>query len=124
MQNGAGSCSDGEQKDEAGTPKSKESVCATGSSEELDFEPSVLLSEPHAACQAAQRSVREVQERLSSMVLQHSRVQDEQLDSGNTQEGSQSQMASAGQQEAAEVQQRSGLFFIHFCLEKVFNRFS
>ncbi|KAM3601720.1 uncharacterized protein V6R79_017715 [Siganus canaliculatus] len=34
-----------------------------------------LLSERHAAFQATQRSVREIQERLSSLVLQHSRGQ-------------------------------------------------
>ncbi|CAF97287.1 unnamed protein product, partial [Tetraodon nigroviridis] len=38
----------------------------------LDFD--VLFSEQHAHFQAAQRSVREVQEKLSAMVLQHSRA--------------------------------------------------
>lgn len=40
---------------------------------QLDFD--VLLSEQHADYQAAQRSVKEVQEKLSTMVLQHSRAQ-------------------------------------------------
>lgn len=44
----------------------------------LDFD--VLLSEQHAAYQAAQRSVTEVQEKLSTMVLQHSRGQGDQPD--------------------------------------------
>lgn len=101
VQNGAGSGGEGEPKDEAGTPTSKEIPA------DLDLELSVLLSEPHAACQAAQTALREVQERLSSMVLQHSRVQGGQLDSANTQEGSPSQTASTDQQEAADVEQRS-----------------
>lgn len=40
----------------------------------------MLLSEQHADYQAAQRSVREVQERLSTMMLQHSRAQGDQPD--------------------------------------------
>uniref|UniRef100_A0A7N8WQZ1 Gem (nuclear organelle) associated protein 5 n=1 Tax=Mastacembelus armatus TaxID=205130 RepID=A0A7N8WQZ1_9TELE len=51
----------------------------------LDFDASLLLSEPHAACQATQRSVTEVQERLAAMVLQHSRAQGGQLDPGEEQ---------------------------------------
>ncbi|KAM4727035.1 gem-associated protein 5 [Anableps anableps] len=89
VQNGPGSCSE----DEAGMAELKER-----SSKGPDFEPSVLLSEPHAACQAAQRSVREIQERLSAMILQHSRLQD----------GGPSLTASSDQQQAAaEVEQRS-----------------
>uniref|UniRef100_A0A8C3G1C8 Gem nuclear organelle associated protein 5 n=1 Tax=Cyclopterus lumpus TaxID=8103 RepID=A0A8C3G1C8_CYCLU len=45
------------------------------SCEKLDFDASALLSERHAACQAAQRSVGEIQERLAAMVLKHSRAQ-------------------------------------------------
>ncbi|XP_037322661.2 gem-associated protein 5 isoform X2 [Pungitius pungitius] len=41
----------------------------------LDPVASALLSERHAACQAAQRSVGEIQERLAAMVLKHSRAQ-------------------------------------------------
>lgn len=44
----------------------------------LDFD--VLFSEQHAHFQAAQRSVREVQEKLSAMVLQHSRARGGQPD--------------------------------------------
>ncbi|XP_044077410.1 gem-associated protein 5 isoform X1 [Siniperca chuatsi] len=63
--------------------KSEESVCpATRTFDKLDFDASLLLSERHAACQATQRSVREIQERLAAMVLQHSRAQGGQLDSG------------------------------------------
>lgn len=40
----------------------------------------MLFSEQHADFQATQRSVREVQEKLSTMVLQHSRAQGGQLD--------------------------------------------
>uniref|UniRef100_A0A8C9WZ77 Gem nuclear organelle associated protein 5 n=1 Tax=Sander lucioperca TaxID=283035 RepID=A0A8C9WZ77_SANLU len=63
-----------------GVSEPEGSVCpATGSFGELDFDASVLLSEHHAACQATQRSVREIQERLAAMVLQHSRAQGGQL---------------------------------------------
>ncbi|KAM9333778.1 gem-associated protein 5 [Pholidichthys leucotaenia] len=54
-----------------------------GGSRKPDFDPSPLLSEPHAACQAAQRSVREVQEQLGVLVLQHGRVQAQQLRPGH-----------------------------------------
>lgn len=40
----------------------------------LDFDASLLLSEPHAACQATQREVKDIQERLSALMLQHSRA--------------------------------------------------
>ncbi|XP_061596575.1 gem-associated protein 5 isoform X2 [Cololabis saira] len=48
--------------------------------DELNFDASVLLSEPHAACQVIQRSVRQIQDRLASIVLQHSRAQGGQQD--------------------------------------------
>uniref|UniRef100_A0A671U2Z4 Gem nuclear organelle associated protein 5 n=1 Tax=Sparus aurata TaxID=8175 RepID=A0A671U2Z4_SPAAU len=65
-----------------GISESEESVCpATRRCDKLDFDASLLLSEPHAACQAVQRSVREVQERLAAMVLQHGRAQEEKPDS-------------------------------------------
>uniref|UniRef100_UPI003AADFFB7 gem-associated protein 5-like n=1 Tax=Centroberyx gerrardi TaxID=166262 RepID=UPI003AADFFB7 len=54
----------------------------TGADDETDFKASVLLSEAHAACQAAQRAVAEIQERLAAMVSQHSRAQGGQLDPG------------------------------------------
>ncbi|KAM9347919.1 gem-associated protein 5 [Symphorus nematophorus] len=59
-----------------------ESEAATRRFDKLDFDASLLLSEHHAVCQAAQRSVREIQEQLAAMVLQHSRAQGGQLDSG------------------------------------------
>lgn len=51
-----------------------------------DFDASILISEPLAARQAVQRSVREIQERLTTMVQQHSRAQREQLDSRDKQD--------------------------------------
>ncbi|MEQ2203538.1 hypothetical protein XENOCAPTIV_000394, partial [Xenoophorus captivus] len=118
VQTGTGSCREDKLNDEAltaGTLELEERVYPTsGTSKELDFEPSVLLSEPHAAFQATQKSVREIQERLSAMVLQHSQVQVGQLDSGNKQDGSLAQTTSLDQQEATEVEQWSGLFlFLH-----------
>lgn len=88
----ADSCPADEAKDEAvngGLSESGENVCPpTRRPDKLDFDVSLLLSEPHAACQAMQRSVREIQERLATMVLQHSRAQREQLDPGEKQEKS------------------------------------
>lgn len=52
--------------------------CRAPSPDGLDFD--VLVSEQHAEYQAAQRSVREAQEKLSSMVLQHSRADGRQTD--------------------------------------------
>nr|XP_046266368.1 gem-associated protein 5 [Scatophagus argus] len=46
-----------------------------GRSDKLDFDASLLLSEHHAAYQAVRRSVREIQERLEQLMLQHSRAQ-------------------------------------------------
>lgn len=66
-----------------GVSESEESVCpATTRFDKLGFDASLLLSELHAACQATQRSMRELQERLAAMVLQHSRAQGGQLHSG------------------------------------------
>lgn len=65
-----------------GISESEESVCpATRRCDKLDFDASLLLSERHAACQAVQRSVREVQERLAAMVVQHGRAQEGKPDS-------------------------------------------
>ncbi|XP_026226843.1 gem-associated protein 5 isoform X2 [Anabas testudineus] len=61
-------------------------VCPPRRLEKWDFDVSLLLSETHAACQAMQRSIREIQERLATMVLQHSRAQGGQLESGEKQE--------------------------------------
>lgn len=56
-------------------------ICpVTKRSEKPDFDASLLLSGPHAAYQATQRSVKGVQERLSAMMLQHGRVQGGRLD--------------------------------------------
>ncbi|XP_011609486.2 gem-associated protein 5 [Takifugu rubripes] len=52
--------------------------CGTSGLDGLDFD--VLLSEQHADYQAAQRSATEVQGKLSTMVLQHSRAQGDQPD--------------------------------------------
>ncbi|XP_044225520.1 gem-associated protein 5 [Thunnus albacares] len=79
-----------ETKDKAVNGGSSESgqssVCsADGRFGELGFDPSLLLSEPHAACQATQRSMREIQEQLAAMVLKHGRAQGGQLDAGEKQ---------------------------------------
>lgn len=52
--------------------------CRASSPDGPDF--NVLLSEQHADYQDAQRSVREVQEKLSTMMQQHSRAQEDQPD--------------------------------------------
>ncbi|XP_040005893.1 gem-associated protein 5 [Xiphias gladius] len=82
-------CAGGLAKDEpvnGGLSQSGESVCPSARrSDKPHFDASLLLSEPHAACQATQRSVREIQERLAAMVLKHSRAQGGQLDSGEKQ---------------------------------------
>lgn len=44
------------------------------SPEVLDFDASVLLSELHATHQETQREVKDVQERLAAIMLQHSRA--------------------------------------------------
>lgn len=49
-------------------------------SDALDFDASLLLSEPHAACQATQWEVSDVQQRLSALMLQHSRANGGQLE--------------------------------------------
>nr|XP_019952606.1 PREDICTED: gem-associated protein 5-like [Paralichthys olivaceus] len=65
----------------------------TGSLDDLGFDASLLLSESHAACQATQRSVREIQEQLAAMVQQHSRAQGGQLETGETQADTQTSSA-------------------------------
>ncbi|XP_026183868.1 gem-associated protein 5 isoform X2 [Mastacembelus armatus] len=83
----ADSCPADEVEDKANEDISEveEKVCPPLRLGNLDFDASLLLSEPHAACQATQRSVTEVQERLAAMVLQHSRAQGGQLDPGEEQ---------------------------------------
>ncbi|XP_054610179.1 gem-associated protein 5 isoform X2 [Dunckerocampus dactyliophorus] len=51
----------------------QEAIVTNGLSQ-LGFDVSLLLSDAHAACQAEQRSVREIQEHLAAMVMQHSRI--------------------------------------------------
>lgn len=46
----------------------------TSDSEVLGFDASVLLSELHATYQEIQRDVKNVQERLAAIMLQHSRA--------------------------------------------------
>lgn len=65
----------------AAEPRGTSHVNAPG----LDFD--VLVSEQHARFQAAQRSVREVQEELSAMVLRHSRAQGDQADPAESSSG-------------------------------------
>uniref|UniRef100_A0A1A8M009 Gem (Nuclear organelle) associated protein 5 n=1 Tax=Nothobranchius pienaari TaxID=704102 RepID=A0A1A8M009_9TELE len=72
-------------------------------SEELDFDVSVLLSEPHAISQAAHRSVKEIQDQLAAMVLQHNRVLGSPLDSGIQQDQSPLSDGPSG----ADAEQRS-----------------
>lgn len=57
---------------------SADEPCGTPGPAALDFD--VLLSEQHAVYQAAQKTVREVQEKLSTMVLQHNRGRGSQPD--------------------------------------------
>lgn len=67
-------------KDKAVNGVSGEPSAGTVRSDKEDFDASLLLSEPHAAYQATQRSVRGVQEQLSAMMSQHRRAQGGRLD--------------------------------------------
>ncbi|GAA6225078.1 gem-associated protein 5 [Lates japonicus] len=79
-----------------GISESGESVCPpTRRLDKLDLDASLLLSESHAACQATQRSIREIQERLAAMVLQHSRAPGGQLGSGEKQADAPTQISSS-----------------------------
>ncbi|XP_023145960.2 gem-associated protein 5 isoform X2 [Amphiprion ocellaris] len=82
------SCPEDEAEDRVmnGGPSREKLHPATGRLDILDFDASLLLSEPHAACQASQRAVKEVQEHLNNMVLQHSQGQGGQLDAGEKQD--------------------------------------
>uniref|UniRef100_UPI0037E7425A gem-associated protein 5 n=1 Tax=Semicossyphus pulcher TaxID=241346 RepID=UPI0037E7425A len=93
-----------------GVSESEESVCPEPRRfDKLDFNASLLLSEPHAACQAAQRSAREIQERLAAMVLQHSRVQGGVLGSGEKEASAATQTSgeSSDNQGSADAGERS-----------------
>ncbi|XP_030601912.1 gem-associated protein 5 [Archocentrus centrarchus] len=75
-----------DEESNRGRLESAETSCPVGGKfDKLDFDASLLLSESHAACQATQRSVREIQQKLGAMVLQHSQTQGGQLDSGEKQ---------------------------------------
>lgn len=76
-----------------------------GGSHKLDFDASLLLCERHAACQAAQRSVGEIQERLAGLVLKHSRAQGGPLEPGDKQESSPSEEAPE-RRESADAERR------------------
>uniref|UniRef100_A0A7N8YHC7 Gem (nuclear organelle) associated protein 5 n=1 Tax=Mastacembelus armatus TaxID=205130 RepID=A0A7N8YHC7_9TELE len=99
----ADSCPADEVEDKANEDISEveEKVCPPLRLGNLDFDASLLLSEPHAACQATQRSVTEVQERLAAMVLQHSRAQGGQLDPGEEQADVAPQISSTDAQSSA-----------------------
>lgn len=83
---------------------------SAGSVDALDFDASLLLSESHAAFQATQRRVKEIQERLAAMVLQHSRAQGGQLSSGEERDDGPSVISSSGEspgsQDSADAGQR------------------
>lgn len=91
-----------------GVSESEGSVSpVTGRSDQLDFDASLLLSERHAACQAAQRSARDIQERLAAMVRLHSRAQGGQLDSGEKTDDSPTQVSeSSGSPGVTDALQR------------------
>ncbi|KAJ4930287.1 hypothetical protein JOQ06_019292 [Pogonophryne albipinna] len=65
-----------------------------------------LLSERHAACQASQRSVREIQERIAALVLRHSRAQVGQLDSGEKEAADRPLQLSSSREGSADAEQR------------------
>lgn len=67
-------------------------------SDALDFDASLLLSEPHAACQATQREVRDVQERLSALMQQHSRANGGHLEAADPAGETSEHQASADKQ--------------------------
>lgn len=81
-----------------------------GKFDKLDFDASLLLSGSHAACQATQRCVREIQQQLGAMVLQHSQTQGGQLDSGEKQHGNPAVIFtprdSSDNQDSVNVEQR------------------
>uniref|UniRef100_A0A3Q4H9G2 Gem (nuclear organelle) associated protein 5 n=1 Tax=Neolamprologus brichardi TaxID=32507 RepID=A0A3Q4H9G2_NEOBR len=88
----ADSSPEGEVKDEVSNGGLLESAetqrPVSGSFHKLGLDPSLLLCEPHAACQATQRAVREIQQQLAAMVQQHSQTQGGQLDSGEKRDDS------------------------------------
>ncbi|XP_012776155.3 gem-associated protein 5 [Maylandia zebra] len=83
----------------------------SGSFHKLGLDPSLLLCEPHAACQATQRAVRQIQQQLAAMVQQHSQTQGGQLDSGEKRDDSPAVISttreSSDSQDSAEAEQGS-----------------
>ena len=75
----------------------------TSSLDDLGLDASLLLSESHAACQATQRSVRQIQEQLAAMVQQHSGAHGGALESGDTKTSSTTETSDGhGSADAAE----------------------
>lgn len=95
----------------------------SGSFHKLGLDPSLLLCEPHAACQATQRAVRQIQQQLAAMVQQHSQTQGGQLDSGEKRDDSPAVISttreSSDSQDSAEAEQGWELcasFLCFYCL--------
>uniref|UniRef100_A0A3Q4HGP8 Gem (nuclear organelle) associated protein 5 n=1 Tax=Neolamprologus brichardi TaxID=32507 RepID=A0A3Q4HGP8_NEOBR len=109
----ADSSPEGEVKDEVSNGGLLESAetqrPVSGSFHKLGLDPSLLLCEPHAACQATQRAVREIQQQLAAMVQQHSQTQGGQLDSGEKRDDSpvviSTTRESSDSQDSAEAEQ-------------------
>lgn len=80
----------------------------------------VLLSEPHATCQATQRAIAEIQQRLASMVHQHSQTQ-ETKDSpgeGQTERPTSAQGSTpTDSQESTDAGQGYSIFFLIVSLD-------
>uniref|UniRef100_A0A673XJP7 Gem nuclear organelle associated protein 5 n=1 Tax=Salmo trutta TaxID=8032 RepID=A0A673XJP7_SALTR len=80
----------------------------------------VLLSEPHATCQATQRAIAEIQQRLASMVHQHSQTQETKDSPG---EGQAERPTSAqgstptDSQESTDAGQGYSIFFLIVSLD-------
>ncbi|KAI9527302.1 hypothetical protein NQZ68_032173 [Dissostichus eleginoides] len=106
-------CSRGEEVEEkvvngeGDVSESGESVSPeTRTFDDLDLGAYGLLSERHAACQASQRSVREIQERIAALVLRHSRAQVGQLDSGEKEAADRPLQLSSSREGSADAEQR------------------
>lgn len=80
----------------------------------------VLLSEPHATCQATQRAIAKIQQRLASMVHQHSQTQETKASHG---EGRAEKPTSAqgstptDSQESTDAGQGYSIFFLIVSLD-------
>lgn len=106
-------CSRGEEVEEkvvngeGDVSESGESVSPeTRTFDDLDLGAYGLLSERHATCQASQRSVREIQERIAALVLRHSRAQVGQLDSGEKEAADRPLQLSSSREGSADAEQR------------------